>query len=102
MANHSHRAGRLKQSNKKNKRSTASKRSAGRKAGAGKVQGSSSLNPGATAATGKGRKAAISAATGRANRMNAAKQRRDASHKNKWDANRRLGGGAFSADDPRA
>ena len=101
MANHSHRAGRLKQSNKKNKRSTASKRSAGRKAGAGKVQGSSSSNPGAAAATGKGPKAAISAADGRANRMNAAKQRRDASRKNKWDANRRLGGGAvYSSSSP--
>ena len=90
MANHSHRAGRLKQQNKKNKRSAASKRSLGRRAGAGKVAG--------TASGVKGVKAGVvSAVDGRANRLNSAKQRREASRKTKVDAHRRLPPSSTSA-----
>jgi hypothetical protein len=60
---HSHRSGKLKQQNKKNKRSSASKRSINRRAG-GKIQ---SKKPGGSAAGSKAK----------ADRINEARQRRD-------------------------
>ena len=74
MANHSHRAGRLKQQNKKNKRSAASKRSLGRRAGAGKVAGTTAASGGKGSSSKLG--GVVSAADGRANRLNSAKQRK--------------------------
>ncbi|KAL7500637.1 hypothetical protein ACHAWT_009869 [Skeletonema menzelii] len=83
MGGHSHRAGKLKQTNKKNKRSTASKRSKNRLQG-GKVAGTSS----------GGRKSLKASTTNegsaKANRLNAAKQKRDASKKSLLQARRGL------------
>jgi hypothetical protein len=62
-APHSHRSGKLKQQNKKNKRSTASKRSLNRRAG-GKVQAKKGINPSTTSKA-------------KADRVNEAKQRRN-------------------------
>mmetsp|Transcript_32005 Transcript_32005/g.67738 ORF Transcript_32005/g.67738 Transcript_32005/m.67738 type:complete len:1028 (-) Transcript_32005:236-3319(-) len=83
-ANHSHRAGKLKQQNKKNKRSSASKRSRNRQQG-GKVQ---SLPSGKNRRNLKANDAAGSSSKAKANRVNAAKQRREASRKNAWNARR--------------
>eukprot|EP00584_Thalassiosira_punctigera_P020182 CAMPEP_0172549544 /NCGR_PEP_ID=MMETSP1067-20121228/18584_1 /TAXON_ID=265564 ORGANISM="Thalassiosira punctigera, Strain Tpunct2005C2" /NCGR_SAMPLE_ID=MMETSP1067 /ASSEMBLY_ACC=CAM_ASM_000444 /LENGTH=1058 /DNA_ID=CAMNT_0013336937 /DNA_START=47 /DNA_END=3223 /DNA_ORIENTATION=- len=82
-ANHSHRAGKLKQQNKKNKRSSASKRSRNRMHG-GKVQGLPSGHR-------KGVKSNAVGGKAKANRMNAAKQRREASRRNAWNARRGVG-----------
>lgn len=91
MANHSHRSGKLKQTNKKNKRATSSKRSKNRLQG-GKVQ---------SLPSGGGRKGVKSNDThGKAKftRMNAAKQRRDIKRKECWNARRGIAaGGATSA-----
>jgi len=88
--NHSHRSGKLKQTNKRNKRTNASKRSITRNSG-GKVN---SLSLGGGAKRGgargslKGGRDHISKA--KANRINSAKQRRQISKKNIW-SNRRFG-----------
>ncbi|KAL7470006.1 hypothetical protein ACHAXS_010254 [Conticribra weissflogii] len=80
-AAHSHRAGKLKQQNKKNKRSNASKRAQNRRAG-GKIQSlPSRSNP---------KRPGNSSGDAKANRANAAKQRRDASRKAMLDARRGL------------
>ncbi|KAK1747129.1 40S ribosome biogenesis protein, Bms1/Tsr1 family [Skeletonema marinoi] len=83
MGGHSHRAGKLKQTNKKNKRATASKRSKNRLQG-GKVNASS----------GGARKSLKASTTNegsaKANRLNAAKQKRDASKKTLLQARRGL------------
>jgi len=88
--NHSHRSGKLKQTNKRNKRSNASKRSITRNSG-GKVN-SLSLGGGGKRGGGrgslKGGRDHISKA--KANRINSAKQRRSISKKNIW-SNRRFG-----------
>ena len=98
VANHSHRAGKLKQQNKKNKRSSASKRSVNRKAGAGKVQSGGVAGGGGGGGTGRGgRSAIVASADAKANRNNAARQRRDNARKSKYDSHRRLGGGLASA-----
>mmetsp|Transcript_27477 Transcript_27477/g.57330 ORF Transcript_27477/g.57330 Transcript_27477/m.57330 type:complete len:1056 (-) Transcript_27477:49-3216(-) len=94
-ANHSHRAGKLKQQNKKNKRGSASKRSKNRLQG-GKIQSLPSSGHR------KGVKSNDNAGTSKAkaNRVNAAKQRREASRKNLWNARRGIemvDGGAMSA-----
>jgi len=86
--NHSHRSGKLKQTNKRNKRSNASKRSITRNSG-GKVNASLSLGGGG----GKGRgsvKGKDHISKAKANRLNIAKQRRSISKKNIW-SNRRFG-----------
>ena len=87
---HSHRAGKLKQSNKKNKRSTASKRSRNRLQG-GKVAG----NGGAIGGVRKSLKStttttAAHESSAKANRLNAAKQKREASKKSLLQARRGL------------
>ena len=86
---HSHRAGKLKQSNKKNKRSTASKRSRNRLQG-GKVAG----NGGAIGGVRKSLKSTTTTAahesSAKANRLNAAKQKREASKKSLLQARRGL------------
>ncbi|KAL9189277.1 hypothetical protein ACHAXT_011767 [Thalassiosira profunda] len=84
-ANHSHRAGRLRQTNKKNKRSAASKRSVHRRQG-GKISGlpSAGGRKGPKSTDGIGGKA-------KATRANAAKQRREASRKTALNARRGLG-----------
>ena len=85
MPNHSHRAGRLKQTNKRNKRSSASKRSLNRKQG-GKVQ---------SAAPRSGPKSRpASGGSARLARANAAKQRRSDSRRAAVDARRGLAGSA--------
>jgi len=81
MGGHSHRAGKLKQTNKKNKRSTASKRSLNRKQG-GKVAGTSTRKSLKASTTNEG--------SAKANRLNAAKQKRDASKKTLLQARRGL------------
>jgi pre-rRNA-processing protein TSR1 len=80
MGGHSHRAGKLKQTNKKNKRSTASKRSLNRRQG-GKVAGSTRKSLKASTAN---------EGSAKANRLNAAKQKRDASKKTLLQARRGL------------
>ena len=86
MGGHSHRAGKLKQTNKKNKRSTASKRSKNRLQG-GKVAGNISSGS-------SGRKSLKASTTNegsaKANRLNAARQKRDASKKSLLQARRGL------------
>ena len=79
---HSHRAGKLKQTNKKNKRANASKRSLNRRQG-GKVAGSSSTRKSLKAST-------SNEGSAKANRLNAAKQKRDASRKSLLQARRGL------------
>jgi len=81
---HSHRAGSLRQSNKRNKRSKASKRSATRRAG-GKI-----------ASAGGGPKNKSTQA--KANRRHVAKQRRDAKKDKLLEARRNLGRVATSAN----
>ena len=99
-ANHSHRAGKLKQQNKRNKRSAASKRSLSRKSG-GKIQ-SSSLGGGGVGGSGsKSRRKGVkdnvlNRNEARANRINEAKQRRIVSRKNVWNAHR-FGGDVVGA-----
>lgn len=84
---HSHRAGKLKQTNKKNKRSTASKRSLSRRQG-GKVAGVSIGGAGVR----KSLKSitATNEGSAKANRLNAAKQKRNASKKSLLQARRGL------------
>jgi hypothetical protein len=85
-APHSHRSGKLKQQNKKNKRSTASKRSLNRRAG-GKIQ----KRPGASGAAVGGGKA-------KADRINEARQRRELKKKELLASRRgvSVGGGEFA------
>ena len=83
MPNHSHRAGKLKQQNKKNKRSSASKRSVSRNQG-GKIQ----LPSGDSGRKGIKSTPDTSRQSARANRANAAKQRREVKRKNVWNARR--------------
>ena len=84
MPNHSHRAGRLKQTNKRNKRSMASKRSLNRKQG-GKVQSSAPGRSGPKSRPAGGGSARLA-------RANAARQRRSDSRRAAVDARRGLAG----------
>jgi len=93
-ADHSHRAGKLKQNNKKNKRATGSKRSRKNLQG-GKIQSLPSAaghrkGPKQQSNDGVGRSEA------RANRMNNIKQRREASRKTVWNARRGIVAGTAS------
>ncbi|EJK44087.1 hypothetical protein THAOC_37406, partial [Thalassiosira oceanica] len=81
MPNHSHRAGRLKQTNKRNKRSSASKRSLSSRKQGGKVQSSGRSGPKSRPSGG---------GSARLARANAARQRRADSRRAAVDARRGL------------
>ena len=76
---HSHRAGSLRQSNKRNKRNKSSKRSVNRKQG-GKIAGGGRTGP-----------KSQQASQAKANRRHVAKQRRDAKKDKLLEARRNLG-----------
>ncbi|KAL7536285.1 hypothetical protein ACHAWF_005422, partial [Thalassiosira exigua] len=85
-ANHSHRAGKLKQQNKKNKRSASSKRALNRRQG-GKVQSLGGVGGGGRR---RGVKCNDVSGKNKADRANAAKQRREASRAKARSARRGL------------
>lgn len=82
MGGHSHRAGKLKQTNKKNKRATASKRSKSRLQG-GKVNSGGGARKSLKAST-------TNEGSAKANRLNVARQKREASKKTLLQARRGL------------